>query len=77
MKVTIELPEGLFARLSSLALEENLTLELLIEKCGYEYLRSSAPRLDPGWVQLPSFGNGSGSVLADPSSWLGEVNERS
>lgn len=77
MRTTIDLPDELFHQLKSRALEENLTLKLLIEKSGYEYLRSPIRRHDPDSVRLPVAGDGTGSVLVNPAIWWDDVNERS
>ncbi len=77
MRTTIDLPDDLFQRLKARAVEENLTLKLLIEKSGYEYLRSALRRHDPGKVRLPVVGDGTGSVLVNPATWWDDVNERS
>ena len=77
MRTTIDLPDELFHRLKERALEEDLSLKLLLEKSGYEYLKTPLKRFHPEEIELPVCGDGSGKVLADPANWWTDLNERS
>lgn len=76
MRTTIDLPDALFHQLKAQALKEKLTLKLVVEKAGYEYLRSPLRRHEPDSVRLPVVGDGTGSVLVNPAAWWDDVNER-
>lgn len=77
MRTTIDLPDELFRRLKTRAVEESLSFKSLIEKTSYAYLRQPLRRIEPGEVALPTAGDGSGSVLVNPASWWDDINERS
>lgn len=75
MRTTIDLPDALFHRLKQRALEEKLSLKLLIEKAGYEYLRRPLRRRNPDEIVLP-VASGGGKLLVNPATWWDEINER-
>jgi len=77
MRTTIDLPDELFRRLKTRAVEESLSFKSLIEKTSYAYLRQPLRRIEPGDVVLPTAGDGSGSVLVNPANWWDDINERS
>lgn len=77
MRTTVDLPDELFRQLKERAIEENLSLKLLLEKSTYQYLRQPLRRVDPGQVILPTTGDGTGKVLVEPARWWDDLNERS
>lgn len=77
MRTTVDLPDELFRQLKERALEENLSLKLLLEKSTYQYLRQPLRKLHAEQVTLPVVGDGTGSVLVDPTRWWDAINERS
>lgn len=77
MRTTVDLPDELFHRLKERALQEELSLKLLLEKSGYEYLKTPLKRLPPEEIDLPLSGDGTGKVIADPATWWSDLNERS
>jgi hypothetical protein len=76
MRTTIDLPDDLFRKLKERAVAENLSLKLLFEKTTYYYLREPIRRIDVTAVSLPVVGDGTGTVLVDPTTWWNDVNER-
>ena len=57
-------------------MQENISLKLIIEKSGYEYLRRPLRRWDKDDITLPKAGDGTGRVLVDPTTWWDDINER-
>ncbi|HMM83204.1 MAG TPA: hypothetical protein PJ998_08510 [Terrimesophilobacter sp.] len=76
MRTTVDLPDELFQQLKARAVQEQISLKLLIEKSGYEYLRQPLRRWDARDVTLPSAGDGTGRVLVNPATWWEDINER-
>ena len=76
MRTTVDLPDELFHQLKARALQENLSLRLLIEKSSYEYLRRPLRRLTREQIDLPAAGDGTGQVLVNPATWWDDINER-
>ena len=77
MRTTVDLPDELFHQLKARAVQENLSLKLLIEKSSYEYLRQPLRRFAESEITLPASGDGTGQVLANPATWWEDINERS
>lgn len=77
MRTTIDLPDELFRRLKTRAVEERLSFKSLMEKASYAYLRQPLRRIEARDVVLPVVGDGSGSVLVNPATWWDDINERS
>jgi len=77
MRTTIDLPDELFRRLKTRAVQERLSFKSLIEKMSYAYLRQPLRRVEPADVLLPTAGDGTGSVLVNPGTWWDDLNERS
>lgn len=77
MRTTVDLPDELFRQLKARAVEENLSLKLLLEKSTYQYLREPVRTIKAEDVRLPVVGDGTGSVLVDPTAWWDTINERS
>ena len=76
MRTTVDLPDELFRQLKERAIAENLSLKRLLEKSTYHYLREPILRITAADVTLPVVGDGTGSVLVDPTTWWNDVNER-
>ncbi|MFM9877598.1 MAG: CopG family transcriptional regulator [Rhodoglobus sp.] len=76
MRTTVDLPDELFHQLKARAIEENLSLKLLVEKSAYQYLRQPLKKLGVDDVILPTVGDGSGEVLVDPTRWWDAINDR-
>lgn len=77
MRTTVDLPDELFHQLKARAVQEKISLRLLIEKSGYEYLRRPLHRWNIDDITLPRAGDGTGHVLVDPTAWWDDINERS
>lgn len=69
--------DELFLQLKARSVAEGLSFKLLIEKTGYAYLRQPMSDTKAENVVLPVAGDGTGSVLVDPSNWWDDMNERS
>ncbi|MCC6269648.1 MAG: hypothetical protein IT190_00045 [Microbacteriaceae bacterium] len=76
MRTTVDLSDELFHQLKARAVQENLSLKMIIEKSGYEYLRRPLYRWGSDDITLPSAGDGTGHVLVDPATWWDDINER-
>lgn len=76
MRTTVDLSDELFHQLKARAVQENLSLKLIIEKSGYEYLRRPLRQWREADVELPTVGDGTGRVLVDPATWWDDINER-
>lgn len=76
MRTTVELPDELFHQLKARAVQENISLKLIIEKSGYEYLSRPLRRWHKDDITLPKAGDGTGRVLVDPPTWWDDINER-
>lgn len=76
MRTTVELADELFHQLKARAVQENLSLKLLIEKCSYEYLQRPLQRWDSDDISLPTVGDGTGHIMVNPAAWWDNINER-
>lgn len=77
MRTTVDLPDALFHQLKARAVQEKISLKLLIEKSGYEYLRQPLRQWSANEITLPIAGDGTGQVLVNPATWWDDINERS
>ena len=76
MRTTVDLSDELFHQLKARAVQENLSLKLLIEKCSYEYLRKPLRQWEPEEIRLPAAGDGTGQILVNLATWWDDINER-